>query len=75
MWARRHRVQFVGLPFLVAVVVVLFWFSPVLAALLALGVVGAGFAVGLAVFASRYGRNPYDDTPRKRRSGPWEGPR
>ncbi len=76
MLARRHWLRRTALALILAVIVILvFWLSAVLAGLLVLGILGAVFVTAELTFISRFGRNPYDYEPRKRRSGPWEGPR
>ena len=60
---------------LVGVAIALFWYSTVLAGLLAIGILGAALVFAEARWLSRFGPNPYDYKPRKPRSGPWEGPR
>jgi hypothetical protein len=75
MLARRHWLRRTVLGLVLAVVViVLFWFSTVLAGLLVLGILGAALVTAEAAWLSRFGRNPYDYTSRKPRSGPWDGP-
>ena len=71
MWLRR--VGYVAV--LAAAGVVLFWFVPIVAAILVLGVIGAAVVTAEMQIVARIGRSPYDFEPRKRRSGPWEGPR
>ena len=58
----------------VALAVVLFWFEPVIACVVILGVVGAALIAAEARILTSIGRNPYDTIPRQPRSGPWEGP-
>jgi hypothetical protein len=71
VWLRR--LGYVAV--LAAAGIVLFWFVPVLAAILVLGLIGGAFVTAEMQIASRIGRNPYDLEARNRRSGPWEGPR
>jgi len=71
VWLRR--LGYVAV--LAAAGVLLFWFVPIVAAILVLGVIGAALVAAEMQIVSRIGRDPYDFEPRKRRSGPWEGPR